>query len=184
MCGERRSLARSKHLDRPVWIPASVENLFCGYARPSRALLAEASLEQVLSASVSARRFNTLLLDLFAVVAVTLAAVGIYGTVAYWVAQRMREIGVRMALGATRGAIAALIVGHSLKVTACGVAIGIAAAAVASRVLETLLFKVSAIDPFTFVGGAVTILAIGAAAAYVPARRATRGPPLPFDRPS
>ena len=158
------------------------------YATPIRRALASldpnqpvyqiAPLEQVLSQSVATRRFNTLLLDLFAALALLLAAVGVYGTIGYWVAQRTREIGVRMALGATRGAIAWMVVGRSAALTGIGVVIGVAVAAATTRLLATLLFEVSPIDPLTFgvVGALVTSL--GIAAAYIPARRAARLDPV------
>ena len=132
----------------------------------------------MIAQSVAARRFNTLLLDLFAALALSLAAVGVYGTIGYWVAQRAREIGVRMALGATRRAITVMVVGRSASLTCAGVMLGIILAAVATRLITALLFQVSPIDPFTFVTVALLVTALGVAAAYIPARRASRTDPV------
>jgi len=158
------------------------------YATPIRRALASldpnqpvyqiAPLEQVLSQSVATRRFNTLLLDLFAGLALLLAGVGVYGTIGYWVAQRTREIGVRMALGATRGAIASMVVGKSAALTGLGVAIGIGLAAATTRLLATLLFQVSPVDPLTFAVVGALVTAVGIGAAYIPARRAARLDPV------
>jgi len=138
----------------------------------------------VLSQSVATRRFNTLLLDLFAGLALLLAAVGVYGTIGYWVAQRTREIGVRMALGATRGAIASMVVGKSAALTGLGVAIGIGLAAATTRLLATLLFQVSPVDPLTFAVVGALVTAVGIGAAYIPARRAARLDPVEVIRSS
>ncbi len=164
------------------------------YATPIRRALASvdpnqpvyqiAPLEQVLSQSVATRRFNTLLLDLFAGLALLLAAVGVYGTIGYWVAQRTREIGVRMALGATRGAIASMVVGKSAALTGLGVAIGIGLAAATTRLLATLLFQVSPVDPLTFAVVGALVTAVGIGAAYLPARRAARLDPVEVIRSS
>jgi putative ABC transport system permease protein len=145
---------------------------------PNQPVYQVAPLQQVLSQSVATRRFNTLLLDLFAGLALLLAAVGVYGTIGYWVAQRTREIGVRMALGATRGAIAAMVVGKSAALTVAGVGIGIGLAMATTRLLSTLLFEVSPVDPLTFAAVSAFVTFLGIAAAYIPARRASRMDPV------
>jgi putative ABC transport system permease protein len=158
------------------------------YAMPIRRAMAEIDpdqpvyqvqpLEHVLAQSTAARRFNTLLLNLFSALALLLAGVGVYGTIGYWVAQRTREIGVRMALGATPSTIAAMVVARSGRLTVIGVAIGIVLAAAAARVLASLLYGVSPTDPVTFLAVAVFVGLLGMAAAYLPARRASRLDPL------
>jgi predicted permease len=137
-----------------------------------------ASLEAVVSQSVSARRFNTALIDLFAALALALCAVGVYGTIGFWVAERTREIGVRMALGASRRRIRAMVVARATAFTGAGVAVGIALSLATGRMLSTLLFDVHPFDGFTIASVSLIVLATGAAAAYVPARRASALDPL------
>jgi putative ABC transport system permease protein len=112
------------------------------------------------------------ILAFFAFCALVLAAMGIYGVVAYLVTQRTREIGIRMALGAQRNQILSMIVGQSFRVAAIGLAIGIAAAFAVTRFLSSLLFQVRAIDPVTFIAVPAVLGAIALAAAWLPARRA------------
>jgi putative ABC transport system permease protein len=135
-------------------------------------------LDQYLSASVAQPRFNTLLLAVFAGVALILAAVGLYGVMSYSVAQRIHEIGIRLALGAQQKDVMKLVVGQGLVLTLGGVVIGLAGALALTRLLTALLFGVSATDPITF--GSVTVLlsAVGLAACYLPARRAMRVDPM------
>jgi len=134
--------------------------------------------DAVVLQSVAARRFNTVLIGLFAAVALALCAVGVYGTIGYWVAERSRDIGVRMALGATRRGIRAMVLGHALALTAAGAAAGLALSAATGHLLETLLFDVRPLDAATIAVVAALVLATGAAAAYVPARRASSLDPL------
>ncbi len=103
-----------------------------------------------------------------------LAAVGISGVVAYSVAQRTHEIGVRIALGASRGSVYWLIIGHALGLTLTGVGIGLLAAAAVTRVLTSFLFEIRPLDPGSFAAVAAVLVAIAAAASWLPARRATR----------
>jgi predicted permease len=128
--------------------------------------------------SLARRRFATLLFGLFAGLALGLAVVGVYGVLAYLVDQGTREIGIRMALGATPGGVLWLIVRHALVVALAGVGVGLAAAAVASRGLGALLFGVEAGDPLTFVLTPAILLVVALAASYLPARRAARIDPM------
>jgi predicted permease len=120
------------------------------------------------------RRFLLLLVGLFAAAALGLAAVGIYGVVAFSVTRRTQEIGIRMALGAQRSAVLRLIVGEGARLAALGVAVGIAASFAITRLLSSLLFGVSATDPITFAGVAVLLCLVALLASYIPARRAMR----------
>lgn len=123
-------------------------------------------------------RLNSLLAGIFAVLALALAAVGIYGVISYSTAQRTREIGVRMALGATRQNIVGWIVRQALVLAAGGVAIGLAGHFVLSGILRTLLYGTSPLDMATLAGAAVVLTLIAALASYIPARRAVRGDPV------
>jgi predicted permease len=136
------------------------------------------TLEQVVSDSVAARRFNLLLLGLFAALAMTLSAVGIYGITSYAVVQRTRELGLRMALGAERGAVLRLLVGEAGALAGLGLLIGLAAALAVTRVLASLLYGVGSTDPLTFAGVSLALILIAMLSAYVPGRRATEVDPM------
>jgi len=131
-----------------------------------------------LSESVARQRFNMLLLAVFAAVALLLAAIGVYGVISYSVAQRTHEIGIRMALGAQRGDVLKLVVGQGLALTLVGVACGVAGAFGLTRLMEGLLFRVTATDPLTFIGVAALIVIVTLLACYIPARRAAKVDPL------
>ena len=136
------------------------------------------TMDELLAGSVSPRRFSAMLVGIFAVLAVVLAAVGIYGVMSYTVSQRTQEIGVRMALGAQAADVRSMILMQTIKLTALGVAIGLAGAFLVARFLSSLLFGVGTHDPLTFLGVAVLLLAVAVVAAYVPARRAMRVDPI------
>ena len=137
-----------------------------------------ASLDDVVTKSVAARRFHTGLIDLFAALGLALCAIGVYGTINCWVAERAREIGVRMALGATRRGITRMVVGRAVGLTAIGVAIGLGLCVAAGQMLSRFLFAVEPSDPSTIALVSLLVLGTGALAAYVPARRAARLDPL------
>ena len=136
------------------------------------------TMEARLSASVAAPRFYALLLGLFAVMALLLAAIGIYGVLSYNVSQRHREIGVRMALGAAGRDILSLVLGQGLTLAVVGVAIGVAGAFATTRFLRTLLFGITVTDPVTYAGIAVLLTGVALLACWIPARRAIRVDPM------
>ena len=137
-----------------------------------------APLREVISDSVAQRRFSMLLLSVFAFVALFLAAVGLYGVVAYTVSLRTQEIGLRMAIGAEPGHVLRMVIGGGMKLAVIGVVIGIAAALVLARYVSTLLFDVTPFDPTSYAVTAIVLLAVCVLACYVPARRAMSVDPL------
>jgi putative ABC transport system permease protein len=136
------------------------------------------TMEAVLSDSIARQRFSALLLGVFGLVALLLAAVGIYGVMSYTMAQRTHEIGLRMALGARKWDVLKLAVGQALKLVLVGVGAGLAASLILTRVMTSLLFGVSSTDPVTFAGISLVLVAAGVLASYIPARRATKVDPM------
>lgn len=135
-------------------------------------------LPQAMIASVAGPRFRTLLLTVFGAIALVLATVGIYGVISYSVSRRTREIGVRMALGASPASLRRLILGESAKLALFGLAAGIPAALASARFLSSMLFAVTPADPLTFIGVALVLTMVALAAAYLPARRAMHVDPM------
>ena len=136
------------------------------------------TMDELLTDSISPRRFSAMLVGIFAMLAVVLAAVGIYGVMSYTVSQRTQEIGVRLALGAQTADVRGMILAQTIKLTVLGVAIGLAGAFVVARFLTSLLFGVGTHDPVTFFGVALLLILVAVVAAYVPARRAMRVDPI------
>ena len=134
--------------------------------------------EDIVAASLGDRRFYMVLLVLFAVVAMSLAVVGVYGVIAYGVQQRRREIGIRMALGATRERVVRMVLGDGLRMVGAGVALGLVAALALTRLLHALLYSVGPRDPITFVAAPLLLVFAATAACALPARKASRLDPV------
>jgi predicted lysophospholipase L1 biosynthesis ABC-type transport system permease subunit len=136
------------------------------------------TLDEVVSGAVSKPRFHLVLVASFAVLALALAAVGIYGVIAYLVSRRTREIGIRMALGARRGDVLRLVLGEGLRPVVLGVLAGAVVSAGTVRLLRTLLFGIAPLDPISFALAAMTMIVAATVAALLPARRAATIDPL------
>jgi putative ABC transport system permease protein len=136
------------------------------------------TLERIVSGSIAAQRFSMMLLAIFAGLALVLSAIGIYGVISYFVGQRTQEVGIRMALGAQRGDVLWMILGQGARMALVGIAIGVVASLVLTRLMATMLYGVRAHDPVTFAGVALLVCAIVTLACYFPARRAARVDPM------
>jgi putative ABC transport system permease protein len=132
------------------------------------------SMDNLIAPQLAAPRFEALLLSIFACAAVVLAAIGLYGITASAVSQQTRELGVRLALGATPGSLRRMVLSQALRVTGAGAAVGLIGALVGSRLLTTMLFEVSPFDPLTLMAVSLLLVGVALLAAYLPARRATR----------
>jgi putative ABC transport system permease protein len=136
------------------------------------------TMEKIVDEELERPRFSMFLLGLFALTALLLAAIGIYGVIAYSVAQRTREIGIRMALGASRGDVLRMVGRRGAMLAGAGVVCGVAGALALTRLMKSLLFGVSPADPATFVAVCAAFVVVTVAASYIPARRATTVEPL------
>ncbi len=145
---------------------------------PDLPLFGERTMEDVVSGSLAQRRFAMQVVGLFGVLALLLASVGIYGVMAYSVSQRTREIGIRVALGASRGNILRWVLGQGVTLISIGMATGLIAAFALMRLLRTMLFGVAPTDLITYGGLAVVLGIVALVACYIPARRATKVNPL------
>jgi len=166
---------------RTAGSPESVmSSLRAGLARvdPLQSAADTKTLDQYIARSIATPRFTTLLVGAFATLALLLAGFGLFSVMAYSVAQRRRELGIRVALGAQPGDIRSLVLGQAIRLGIVGLGIGLAGALAATRVIDSLLFGVSAHDPATLAGVSATLLAVMLAAAYLPARRAMRVDPI------
>ena len=135
-------------------------------------------IENYVGLSVQGRRFALILIGAFAGIALALSIVGIYGVMAYSVAQRTREIGIRVALGAQRGELLGLLLRQGMGLVACGVAVGVVASVLFTRFLGALLFDVQPTDPLTFASVVLLLVGVSAAACFIPALRAMRVDPM------
>jgi putative ABC transport system permease protein len=145
---------------------------------PSLSVLNVQTLNERVQNSLGGERTQATLLGSGGVLALLLAAVGLYGVMSYSVAQRTREIGIRMALGAGRGNVMGLVLKQGLTLVTAGIVLGLGSAFAVTRLLASLLFGVSAVDPITFAGTSVLLIAVALTASYVPARRATKVDPI------
>jgi putative ABC transport system permease protein len=161
----------------PLALAPAVQRQVIG-VDPDQPVYRIATMQQLMADSIARRRLSMLLLAIFAGAALVLAAVGIYGIISYSVAQRSHEMGIRMALGASRLNLLALVLGQSLWTTLAGIVIGLAGAGVLTRFMSSLLFDVRAADPATYAMVAMALLLIALVASYVPARRATLADPM------
>jgi len=136
------------------------------------------TMQQLLAESISGRQFNMLLLTIFALVALVLALVGIYGVMSYTVTQRTHEIGIRVAIGAQPRDVFRMVIGQGMMLAMIGVAFGLVGAFGLTRLMTTMLFGVEPTDPATFVSIAVLLTAVALVACYIPGRRAAKVNPL------
>jgi putative ABC transport system permease protein len=136
------------------------------------------SMDNVIADSMAARRFSMILLAVFAVLALILSCVGIFGVISYVVTQRTHEIGIRIALGAQREDVLKLMLGEGMQMALAGVVVGLVASFFLTRLLTKMLYGVSATDPVTFAGVAVILTAVALAACYIPTRRAMGVDPM------
>ena len=136
------------------------------------------TLPGVVSGSLSQRRFSMEMVLLFALTALLLAGLGIYGTISYLVSERTHEIGIRLALGANRRMIMRMILRQGLELAIAGAAVGLIGALIVSRLMAGVLYGVAPTDPLTFAGVTLVLTAVALAACYIPARRATRVDPM------
>lgn len=145
---------------------------------PSLPVAAVRTMDEVVASSMVTPRLTGSLLALFALLALTLAAIGIYGVLTYLVSERTHEIGIRLAVGAGRSQVLGLVLGHALSLTAAGLGIGLAAAAALTRLMSGMIYGVTPLDPLTFVTVPALLALVALAAGFIPARRATRVDPI------
>ena len=136
------------------------------------------TMEEIVSATLASRRYSMIVLGAFALAALALACIGIYGVISYLAGQRTQEIGIRMAMGARSQEVLRLILSQGMRMAAVGIACGFGAALALTRLMSSLLYGVSASDPLVYAGVAMLLLVVAAAACYWPARRATRIDPI------
>jgi putative ABC transport system permease protein len=157
----------------PAEVRAQVQSV-----NPELPVFGAKTLDDALSSSLSERRFSMEMVALFAVTALLLAGLGIYGTISYVVSERTREIGVRLALGAQRGEILGMVLRQGFGLAVSGAAVGLVGALIVSRLISGLLYGVRPTDPLTFAGVTLVLTVVALAACYIPARRAMRVDPL------
>jgi putative ABC transport system permease protein len=160
----------------PMLLAATVEGVI--HAREPEAPVEIRTLEEIVGSTIARPRALSVLVGVFALVALALAAIGVYGVMAYSVRARTQEIGIRMALGATASSVFRLVVGQALRLVSAGVVAGLIAAAALTRLLERLLFEVEPFDPWTFVATALLLFSVATLASYLPARRGMHMAPV------
>ncbi|HUK29831.1 MAG TPA: FtsX-like permease family protein, partial [Candidatus Acidoferrum sp.] len=175
------SIDEAHFMIRADQIPRSLESGVRSTLRemlPSEPIGSIETLDHVIASSVKSERFDAILLALFGAIALLIATVGVYGVISYSVAQRTNEIGIRMALGATRGRVMGMVLGQGLRLALAGVVVGLGASYWLTQLLKEMLYGVKPTDPVTFIGVSVVILSVALAACWIPARRATRVDPI------
>jgi putative ABC transport system permease protein len=160
----------------PAAIASSVRRVLASMD-PDAPLYAVRTMEDYLALDLGRARFQTVLLSLFAAIALLLTAIGLYGVIAYAVSQRLHEIGIRMALGASRSDVLRLVLGRGAVLTTIGIVVGIGGAAALGRVIESLLFETPPRDPLTYITVSIVLSGVASLASYIPAMRATRVDP-------
>jgi putative ABC transport system permease protein len=170
------SLAIKTNLD-PRTLSTSVQREVIA-VDPEQPVWAIRTMDELMATSVMRRRLVMTLLTMFAAIALMLAAVGIYGVISYWVSQRSHEIGIRVAIGASRMDVLKMVLGQSMSVVLIGVVVGLIGASALTRIMTTLLYNVSATDAATFASYSTALILVGLLASYLPARRATRIDPV------
>jgi ABC-type antimicrobial peptide transport system permease subunit len=145
---------------------------------PGVPIYAVSTMQQKISGTLARSHFDTFLLSIFAATALLLSSVGIYGVLSYTVAQRTRDIGIRMALGASQAQVMRDVLGHGLRLTTLGLMFGLAGALAVTRALSSLLYGVGSTDAITFVAVSLVLTAVALMASYLPSRRAMRIDPL------
>jgi putative ABC transport system permease protein len=165
------------HGDDPMQLASAAQNVIWSVDR-GLPILGLGTLRQVVSTSLAIRRLSLALVGTFALLALVLSLIGIYGVLSHAVAQRIQEIGVRLALGARPATVAKLIVGEGVRLAIWGIVLGVAGGALASTFVSKLLFGVPAFDPVSFAAGAALLLAAALLASYLPALRASRVDPM------
>ena len=161
----------------PSDITTSVRGVI-GEIDPGQPLVNVRTMSTAIAGTVAQPRFQMTLLLIFATVAVALSIVGVYGVMAYTVSQRIPEIGVRMAIGASPKQVVAMVVRQGARLTGAGIVVGVVGAALAATAMQSLLFDVKALDPLTFIAAPVLLAVAALLASYIPARRAARVSPL------
>ena len=161
--------------------PATLTAVLRGQVRtidPNLPVFAFRSMDEMLGSMMAYQRMNMILLSIFAAVAGALAAIGLYGVMAYSVAQRSREIGIRIALGARRGGVARMVIGDGLLLCGAGIAVGLVASFALTRIMSSLMYNVSTTDALTFTVTPVLLVIVAVLACYVPTRRAANVDPI------
>jgi putative ABC transport system permease protein len=161
----------------PAALAEAVRHIVAGADR-NQSVYDISTLEERLAQSIAPQRHQTIILAMFAAVALSLAAVGVYGVMAYVTSQRVPEIGIRMALGATSGDVFKTVLGEGFKLTMAGVIAGLAGATALTRVISSFLYGVGVTDPVTFASASLLLIAIALLACYSPARRAAKTDPV------